>query len=523
MFTGCGTQQSGDVLQNVNGHQSSCRFIRMFPDHGIRIGKELTIRYCLCCTHIVENPAARERTINLGLRLGGFLSEAGWYMESKQVLLDCQQLCLANNTTPENWCQTLECCRRLLHVQAAYCAFEYATDTQLLALEMVKQLKEAEFNECNYAALYVEFSMLYYMKSEYDHSYRWSIEALKQLKPTLPARVTIDVLRQAAKSCVLKRELPKAGLLIKQALYLARQVFDREHPVYSNVLKDYGFYLLNFDSIVNSVTIYKKALHIRKPIFGRTNLHIALAHEDLAYALYVCEYNSGKFQQASDHIGKAIDIMEKLLHGDHLLLASARRVQALILEEVALDSASASVSQQNLLFRAKCLHMSALQLTRKVFGEINVQTAKHYGNLGRLFQSMRNFEAAEEMHTRAIRIKEKLLGPNDYEVGLSIGHLASLYNFHMNRYRDAEKLYYRSIAIGLKLFGKSYSGLEYDYRGLLHVYTKLDEHEKVMEYQTALNNWKVLRFEHVRSEDPPIDLERRPQPIGDVIDTFFSI
>lgn len=87
--------------------------------------------------------------------------------------------------------------------------------------------------------------------------FRWSIEALKQLKPTLPARVTIDVLRQAAKSCVLKRELPKAGLLIKQALYLARQVFDREHPVYSNVLKDYGFYLLNFDSIVNSVTIYK--------------------------------------------------------------------------------------------------------------------------------------------------------------------------------------------------------------------------------------------------------------------------
>lgn len=77
--------------------------------------------------------------------------------------------------------------------------------------------------------------------------------------------------------------------------------------------------------------------------------------------------------------------------------------------------------------------------------------------------------------------------------------------------------------LGLKLFGKSYSGLEYDYRGLLHVYTKLDEHEKVMEYQTALNNWKVLRFEHVRSEDPPIDLERRPQPIGDVIDTFFSI
>lgn len=51
------------------------------------------------------------------------------------------------------------------------------------------------------------------------------------------------------------------------------------------------------------------------------------------------------------------------------------------------------------------------------------------------------------MHLKAISIKEELLGMEDYEVGLSIGHLASLYNFHMNRYRDAEKLYYRSIEI----------------------------------------------------------------------------
>lgn len=56
------------------------------------------------------------------------------------------------------------------------------------------------------------------------------------------------------------------------------------------------------------------------------------------------------------------------------------------------------------------------------------------------------------MHLKAIKIKEELLGPEDYEVGLSIGHLASLYNFHMGRFRDAEQLYYRSIAISkLKL------------------------------------------------------------------------
>jgi hypothetical protein len=51
------------------------------------------------------------------------------------------------------------------------------------------------------------------------------------------------------------------------------------------------------------------------------------------------------------------------------------------------------------------------------------------------------------MHLKAIAIKEQLLGVEDYEVGLSIGHLASLYNYHMKKYKKAEQLYLRSIAI----------------------------------------------------------------------------
>lgn len=50
-----------------------------------------------------------------------------------------------------------------------------------------------------------------------------------------------------------------------------------------------------------------------------------------------------------------------------------------------------------------------------------------------------------------------------------MGHLASLYNYDMEEYGKAEELYLRSIRIGRKLFGLSYSGLEYDYRGLIQV------------------------------------------------------
>ena len=52
------------------------------------------------------------------------------------------------------------------------------------------------------------------------------------------------------------------------------------------------------------------------------------------------------------------------------------------------------------------------------------------------------------MHLKAIAIKERLLGAEDYEVALSVGHLASLYNYDMQKHEEAEKLYLRSISIG---------------------------------------------------------------------------
>ena len=70
------------------------------------------------------------------------------------------------------------------------------------------------------------------------------------------------------------------------------------------------------------------------------------------------------------------------------------------------------------------------------------------------------------MHLRAIDIKVKLLGENDYEVALSVGHLASLYNYDMYLYEKAEQLYFRSIKIGD--FSSS-SSKKYEAAAAMHV------------------------------------------------------
>ena len=97
------------------------------------------------------------------------------------------------------------------------------------------------------------------------------------------------------------------------------------------------------------------------------------------------------------------------------------------------------------------------------------------------------------MHLKAISIKERLLGSYDSDVGLSIGYLASLYTYHMKKYDKAISLYKRSIEITLKTFGDTFSGLQYDYQGLMHVYKKLKNVPEMEFYRQKLDEWTNLR------------------------------
>jgi len=116
------------------------------------------------------------------------------------------------------------------------------------------------------------------------------------------------------------------------------------------------------------------------------------------------------------------------------------------------------------------------------------------------------------MHLKAIQIKESLLGLEDYEVALSVGHLASLYNYDMEQYNKAEQLYLRSIKIGRQLFGPSYSGLEYDYRGLIQVYQMTTNFEKFVEFNTVLQDWKLKRDEKDAEQDSADVIDANNQP-----------
>lgn len=68
--------------------------------------------------------------------------------------------------------------------------------------------------------------------------------------------------------------------------------------MYSDILMDYGYCLLNSDNVELGVATYRKALKMRLKIYRSNNINIAIAAEDLAYALYVKDYSSGQFTEA---------------------------------------------------------------------------------------------------------------------------------------------------------------------------------------------------------------------------------
>lgn len=74
---------------------------------------------------------------------------------------------------------------------------------------------------------------------------------------------------------------------------------------------------------------------------------------------------------------------------------------------------------------------------------------------------------------------------------------------------------------GKKLFGEGYSGLEYDYRGLIKLYNSVGNFEKVFEYHNILANWNRLRDRQFSVTDALEDVNTCPLSTEEVVQSFL--
>ncbi|KAI6650251.1 hypothetical protein LOD99_5930 [Oopsacas minuta] len=446
---------------------------------------------CIAEEGYISDTWRMEQVVSYGVLLGQLLQEIGWYRAASDVIR-----CVIRLIIPETSIRQKELFidtgSRLMHCLSCDCKFSEAQGLEARCLQYIDQLTNQNIEIHHLAVIHARLAAMNDILCNYSVAKRWALKALECVSLQLPVKSIVFVFGQASKSCIVSKLFRKAESIARGAVNISSLYCGTSDPVYSDALMHLGYCNLSIDLTSAAVTCFERAHTIREEIFGENCVQSAFCHEDLAYSLYVKNYLEGFFSTALKHAELSISTFLESLGDDHLITASARRVKALIQEEIAIDSKDDS-NRRKLLNDALSLHLGSLKLTVMAFGEDSVPTAKHYGNLGRLYQSLKEFQKAEKYHKDAIRIKEKHLGPDDYEVGLSVGHLAALYCYDMEKFRLAEPLYFRSIQIGLKLFGEGFSGLEFDYRGLIHLYKKTGDFTNRMKFVSKFDEYRFKR------------------------------
>lgn len=153
-------------------------------------------------------------------------------------------------------------------------------------------------------------------------------------------------------------------------------------------------------------------------------------------------YNEGKYEEALPLARRAVEIREKLLGKEDLLVADALSNLGTVL--TAMKNYSDAQSQ----------YEKALSIYEKAYGESSLKVCGALDNLGWLNYGANNNGKAESLFQRSLVIKEKLLGPDHAEVAQAVESLARFYQ-RTGKYDKSISLYKRVAAIWEKSQGNN--------------------------------------------------------------------
>lgn len=301
----------------------------------------------------------------------------------------------------------------------------------------------------------------------------------------------------------------------------------------------------------------------------------------MAYNLYTKDYiTDGVFLEALHHCMRSYVIREKWTktHTDSpILMTTPLRYLALIVEEIIVDARDDPLDFKLLKFTglveffeskylySNCpilssitwfkkndmlfdittalywcekIHRDALDLYIQVYGEEHYMTAICYSNLGRVHQSIKSpsnfYIQATHFHEESIKIHTKLFGKNDHKTARCYGHLASLLTYNIegktkqidmlrsyNVFKRAESLFLKTIKIYKSQFGDQSKGLDYFYRGLMHLYCEknwpLYNH-----YLSEFYHWRFMQIPLLPVNEDNKEKSTNEEPPAVVLDCLIA-
>ena len=251
----------------------------------------------------------------------------------------------------------------------------------------------------------------------------------------------------------------------KKALMIRKNIFGEDHTDVASSYNNLASVYCTLGKYNQAKELHEKALVIWGKINGEDHVDVARSYNNLASV-----YSSlGEYNQAKELYEKALVIWKKINVEDHVDVAPCY---------INLAAVYCRLGKYN---QAKELHEKALVICKKFFGEDHIQTAAIYFNLAKVYRSLEEYNQAKKLIERALIIWKKIFGEDHAYVATSYNDLGSVH-YSQEEYKQAKEFQEKALMIRKKVFGEDHPDVAASYDNLASVYKALGEYNLAKEY-----------------------------------------
>jgi eukaryotic-like serine/threonine-protein kinase len=261
----------------------------------------------------------------------------------------------------------------------------------------------------------------------------------------------------------------QAQPLLEKSLAIARISGNSNLLGKSNSLLQLGMLYTEQGKFTEALALAQESLRVREKALGPE-------HPEVARALLlvgIIYRQTSKHAEAKRYLERSLSIREKALGSEHI------DVMETLYHLGWLHKLTSNYKEA-----ARCYER--ILAVRKKLGSGQPEEASALSDLGFVKLSMGDHAEALKLFQQALKIREKVLGPDHYEVAVSLDSVGSAF-WYMERYHDARPYYEKALEIREKALGPTHPEVAGSLNNLAILLRYLGEPEKsVPLYERAL-------------------------------------
>lgn len=255
-------------------------------------------------------------------------------------------------------------------------------------------------------------------------------------------------------------DFDKALHYYKESLEMYRSIYGDLHSDVAGAIHNLASLYYAFADYDKTLDLYNQALDIKTRMYGQMHYSVADTYNNLTQ-LYS---ELGRYEDALSYSEKVLDIYKAFYGDKHYLVGLAYNNMAAIYISLKED-------QKALNYFAKSCEIYL------AYGDSYYRLAVPYDQIGAIYLRYKMFDQAEKYLTEALRIREKVYGPNHSDVAESMNNLSQVY-LAKEDYEMTEELLEKCLQIKIMHFGEKHPDTATVLANLADLYTRQKKYDK---------------------------------------------